>query len=120
MAKPKQTEQLPLEGLPEPRKPWEISQATRNLGRYFLPIARKRLFRTNTTYYVRHEDYDNHQVGVFGPMPDDADLNDEIADLWAQSGEIEVITQEQLYREHGFAPYVNPWSVWLNPDQEET
>lgn len=112
--KAKQIEELPFDEVIDPRPPWTISETTRRIGRFWLPIARKRLFRTETSYFVCHTDHDNGQVALFGPMPEHANLNDEASDLWAQSGEIEVLSDTQVETEFGKDPYINSWDDWLS------
>lgn len=41
--KPKQTEQLPLDDIPEARPDWEISEKTKREGKHWFPIWRKQL-----------------------------------------------------------------------------
>lgn len=63
--------------------------------------------------YIIHTDYDDPEdVGVYGPMPEDADLNDAASDLFAQCGEIEEATGSEVIDQFGDHE-CNPWSVWL-------
>lgn len=62
--------------------------------------------------YIIHTDYDDAtDVGVYGPIPDDADLNDATAELWSQAGEIDEVTGSEVIARFGDHD-CNPWSVW--------
>lgn len=43
MPRTKQTEQLPLEDIPEPNPKWTISEQAKRAGRHWFPIWRKQL-----------------------------------------------------------------------------
>lgn len=63
--------------------------------------------------YIIHTDYDDQtDVGVYGPIPDDADFNDATFDLWSQCGDIETVTGAHVVERFGDHD-CNDWSIWL-------
>lgn len=71
-------------------------------------------------YYIEHESYfDGDGVAYFGPVPEGTEddvLATPEADWWAQSGNVEMV--DDAYIASLEVGYVNPWSVWLDPDSD--
>lgn len=68
--------------------------------------------------YIEHTSYyDGDGVAYFGPIPDGAGdvLDTPEADLWAQTGEVCLVDAAAVLSAD---VYVNPWSVWLDPDSD--
>lgn len=62
--------------------------------------------------YVVHVAGDD-DIAYFGPVPADArdPLNTPVADLWVQTGELDVVDVAEV----ASGAVVNPWSLWLEP-----
>lgn len=69
------------------------------------------------TDYIKHDSYyEGDGTAYFGPVPtDDKDpLNSEASDYWAQTGDIDIVYPSRIPAD----AYINPWSVWLDPDSD--
>lgn len=70
------------------------------------------------TDYIVHVSHDPEDgTAYFGPVPEDTHdpLNGEASDYWAQTGDIDIIYASKIPDD----AYINPWSVWLDPNSEE-
>lgn len=74
-----------------------------------------------TKFFIEHTTPgDDGDTAFFGPIPEDqidGVLDTPEANLWAQTGELRVI--DNLNLAFSQANYVNSWSAWLNPGEED-
>lgn len=74
---------------------------------------------TIQSYMVHESYYDGDGTAWFGPVPADIHEDDlfdsEACDYWSQTGEV---TLRYAFEPLPETIYVNPWSVWLDPDSD--